>query len=147
MRRTGIFWSITVLLLSSCNNIPDCDDSNTLEVVLQFRDSTNTAPELEIFDRIESLNQGFIFIEDSTLSMVTLEIDPTDTLTGYIFEGEGLTDTLILSYGQNQLLRSVQCGPQIIISGLTIQKQTFSDTLIVANDQLLKDEINIEIIR
>ena len=86
-------------------------------------------------------------MEDDTISLITMEINPTQTMTGYVFEGNGLVDTLIVSYRQNQLLKSEECGPVVKFSELVIEKQTFSDTLVILNDELLRDEINIEIVR
>ncbi len=146
MRRIS-FFSLGVFLLYSCNNIPDCDDTNSSDLVIQFMDSTNTIPQEEIFSQIREINNGFVFFEDIADSLVTLEVNPTDTATGFVFEGDGMTDTLIVGYKQNQLLKSVDCGLVLKFSELTILKQTFSDTLIVLNDELLRNEINIEIIR
>ncbi len=137
-------WIFYILL--SCNNIPDCDDPNTSDLVIHFMDSTNSALQIEIFNAIQDLETGFKFVENDTTSMVTLEINPTQSTTGYVFEGDGLIDTLIVGYEQNLLLLSEECGPVIKFSELTILKQTFSDTLVV-NDELLRNEVNIQIIR
>lgn len=146
MRRVS-FFGCGMFLLFSCNSIPDCDNPNTSTLVIQFMDSTNTMPQEEIFNVIRELEEGFNFVENETIISVTLEVNPSETMTGYIFEGDGMTDTLIVGYKQNQLLKSVNCGPVIKFSELTILKQTFSDTLVILNDELLRDEINIEIIR
>ncbi len=146
MRRLEIYSCYIFLALLSCNNIPDCDDPNSLDLVIQFLDSTS-APLDQNISQIRELDNDFVFFENDTLSLITLEINPTDTTTGYVFEGDGISDTLIVNYRQNQMLKSETCGPIIRISQLTIEKQTFADTLIVLNDELLTNQINIEIIR
>lgn len=141
-----LVWLIGMTAWVSCNNIPDCDEPNTFEVIVQFRDSTNTESEEVIFDRISDLNSDVVFIEQDTLSQVELEINQSDTIMSYLFEAIDGVDTLTISYRQNILLRSEECGPVQRFIDLEIRSHSFADTLLV-NNELLRNEVNIQIIR
>lgn len=145
MRGLSFFVGLLWLASTSCEDIPDCDDPNSSEVIIQFMDSTNTVPESKTFTRITELETGFVFAEDTTTSVMALEVNPTDSLTGYIFDYSEDSDTLIVGYKQNQLLRSEFCGPVIRYSELSILKHTFADTILV-NNELLLNVVNIEVV-
>ncbi|MDA0195682.1 MAG: hypothetical protein O2951_11660 [Bacteroidetes bacterium] len=133
-------------LLVSCNNIPDCDDPYTTELIVQFVDSLNTTSVDTILDSIWNTNNGYVYVENDTLSVVFLEVDPVGTKTTFIFAGEDIIDTLTVDYSKNQFLRSELCGIVQRFSNIRITYSTFSDTTLVTND-LLRNSINVQVFR
>jgi len=133
-------------MLLSCNNIPDCDDPYTSELIVQFVDSLNTTKVQTILSSVWNLNNGYIYAENDTLTEIFLEVDPAGANTTFVFSGEDMMDTLRIAYSQNQFLRSELCGVVQRFSNLQISYSTFSDTTLVATE-LLRNRINVQVFR
>jgi len=144
--KISFHYLIVGTLLVACNNIPDCDDPYTAELIVQFVDSLNTAEVETILDSVWNSGNGLVYVENDTLSVLFLEVNPVETKTTFVFSGEDITDTLTVDYSQTQFLRSELCGIVQRFSNISITYSTFSDTTLVTNE-LLRNTINVQVFR
>ncbi|MEQ9423664.1 MAG: hypothetical protein RJQ09_04545 [Cyclobacteriaceae bacterium] len=140
------FVSLMVSGLTCCNNIPDCDDPNTAEFVVQFVDSLKTSPIVTIIDSLWVEENGVVLVDQDTVSQIGLTVNPLDSVTTFILKVQDEMDTFSIKYKQNQLFRSELCGPILRFSDVEILEHTFRDDTLLT-DELLLDVVNYQVFR
>ena len=155
MRKRIIISIFTLFIVSACVDDELCAGKCTNEIKLLFVE-TGTEARIEVaLDSIavSGRPEHYPVIADTTVSALTLTVDPARTLTQFIFYAKhktdtilyGRIDTLILSYEVTPKLISVQCGPELIFSDLNVFKFTFDSLQIIESHFLPEVETNLKI--
>jgi len=136
-----------VILVAACTNDELCIGKGINEIKLSFVES-GSDPESVISITFDSIGVSgnpvaYPSYADTTLSVLTLEVDPDSTVTRFVFITSDRTDTLDLSYRVRPSFISVQCGPELLFSKLDTLGHTF-DSLVIVQD-IFDSEIDTNI--
>jgi hypothetical protein len=135
-------------MMTSCFDRGDCLFVNTNLIKVNIKDKTAVSqPKQVVLSSVTMPDQGFLLYAQDTLSSLYLPADPRLTQTRYVFQYGERSDTLILSYSNQSIVLSPDCGTYLFQKDLAIQHTTFGENaVVIKNPQLLTTvPINIEI--
>jgi len=146
------YWHKWVLIIGiglvlSCGDIPTCVDTETNRVKIDFLDANGNAADIFLIKLKAIGNEdGFPEYDDDTLSSISLSLNPTASVTTFIFEQTTGTDTLGLSYAVVVKLISPECGLDAAFDNMDTTFTSFNK-LIILESTIHEDILtNIEII-
>ncbi len=135
------------LIMAGCGDTPTCLDQESSLVKINFLDAAGKAKKITLV-RVSAINNpdGFPEYADSTLSAMHLPLNPADTVSTFILEQAGRTDTLGLSYTVTARLISPECGLDAAFDNLDTTHTTFEQLNIIQRTIHKDVEVNLEII-
>jgi hypothetical protein len=100
-----------------------------------------------IFHSIVMPDQLLELYHEDTVSTVYLPADPRFNSTKYVFQYGERSDTLVLSYTNQSIVLSTDCGTYLYQKDLAIEHNTFGASAVIIKDSqlLLSIPVNIEI--
>jgi len=110
--------------------------------------ATPTQAKDMVFDSVFIPDQGYFYNNKDTVSQIFVAIDPRTTETEYVFQYQERSDTLVLSYSNQTIVLSPDCGSYLYQTDLAIKHSTFSSNQVVIKEQSLQTgvAVNIEIL-
>ena len=141
-------WAIIfgLALALSCGDIPTCLDTETSLVKINFIDSVGKAKDI-ILNSLKAIDNedGFPEYANDTLSVLTLPLNPGDTVTTFILDQTTGIDTIGLSYTVTAILISPECGLDAAFDKLDTTFTTYNK-LEILNQSIHEDvTVNLEI--
>ena len=136
-------------LLTACFDSGDCLITSTNVVKINILDlATPTQAKDMVFDSVFIPDQGYFYNNKDTVSQIFVAIDPRTTETEYVFQYQERSDTLVLSYSNQTIVLSPDCGSYLYQTDLAIKHSTFSSNQVVIKEQSLQTgvAVNIEIL-
>lgn len=116
-RKTLIFVPIGFFLLSvqffSCTGDNACKQSRNVSLTVNFRTPTKKSekdtvlPYLTIYGIPHS---DSLLYDSASVAKVTLPLNPSLDTTGFVFQCNNLSDTILLAYSRSLHLLSYECG-------------------------------------
>ena len=138
--------NLFLIIAVSCGDQPTCVDKNSSTVKISFIDSDGDAKTITLLGlRAVNNEMGFPDYADTTVSSLSLPLNPGANMTTFLLDQEDKTDTLGLSYDVVSELISPECGLRAAYSKLDTTATSFTALEIVS--RIIHDEIttNIEI--
>ena len=136
------------LALTSCFDKGDCllNSTDIIKFQLYTIDSPYVVKKVK-FTALASPGIGLTYNTTDTLSFFGLKTDPAQLTTEYVFQRGTRYDTLILSYTQQTVVLSPDCGAYNYRKDLTVQHSTFGPNKVVVVNPLLltTTAVNVEI--
>lgn len=172
-KRSNFYIFLAILFLSSsvffsCAN-EDCISVFNNHVLLGFvKVDTLESGEIKyseldtIFYSVKALDNDSVFYEaDTTMSIVTLPVNPSSDLTSFelVMLDSISYDSLnnptyflnpnphrvSVSYRRSQRIISENCGVEIAYTNLNVEEITFKDTALIDNKLSRLNEVNLEV--
>lgn len=144
-----LFIVFVALMCGSCFEKGDCVINNSNLIKIDFINIKDKADYPITFESIRVMGSSIVLYNDGTaVSSIELPVDPNKTETSFIISRAGvLNDTLTVTYVNETIIPSSDCGAFIYQKQVTMVKKPFEGTVIKEiNNQLLRNAtVNFEI--
>jgi len=137
---------VCCLALSSCFDQGDCLYANTNLVKVNLMDLDTPSSTHPLFlDTVFLPDQRIYDAVDTTVTSLGIPVDPTKTETTFVFRRGEIYDTLVLSYTNQTIVLSPDCGSALFQNNLEVKYSTFDSVRVVTNQLLTSAKVNLEI--
>lgn len=147
--------SILMLLASSCE--PECEDTRTNLLKIQFYKSSTLLRDTLAFAQITGIDNpltvsdSILYTQQDVLSIFTLPISPTEEQVRFRFEklesnGSTSIKNITFAYQLKWQVIKPNCGLNALITNLRVLESDFDSTSVIQNELTNNpDEINVQI--
>ncbi len=134
------------LLLASCFDKGDCLFTNTDVVKVNLMDlDTPSISHTVTFDSVFIPGSVYFDNAQGTVSTLYVAVDPRKTQTEYVFRQLNRSDTLVLSYTNQTIVLSPDCGAYQYQDNLDVVYSTFDSVHIINQRLLTSVAVNVQI--
>jgi hypothetical protein len=128
VKKTG--WFVFFVLLSvSCLDEPDCFRLNNNIIGITFKKYTDGTASTTVFTTIKADERDTVFTQASNKVYLPLNYFQQHTL--FLFQREGVTDTLEVLYKAQAQFVSSDCGVRYVLSDLDIGYHSFDSVRLI----------------
>jgi hypothetical protein len=129
MKKTGLFTFVLIIAVS-CLNDPDCYQLNNDTVVIDFKIIGGGGDAVPLIG-IQSPDSDVIFYDDTTVSSISLPLNPKTEETFYELQGADGDNSFQFGYKRQVQFVSEECGERYYFQDLKVLEHDFDSVRIV----------------
>ncbi|MFY0605670.1 MAG: hypothetical protein JXR10_03085 [Cyclobacteriaceae bacterium] len=141
--KSGLLLVFGIWLMLSCQEIKDCGlESSTDYVIVKYYEADSVDKEVKTaaFTVVREENNSLFVVstmadtlEDDTVSLTGLFVNPNDTLVNYIFETDSINYNLTLDYKPHLRIYYDECDPVYSYVLDTAYSSNFDSVVLINN--------------